>query len=646
MRSLAVGLAMVSAASAQQSAEPERYAPPVHVQPAAYSVVESEAELHSDVQQATAMAPVPYTQGAHLANMSQYMQMQNQAALMAKDAQVNAALYQLQRSQAAAAHTQAAPRSAPRPQYAYPAPVAQQAPAPRVQPRRQQAAPAKQVRVANQSIRIERPQSRRVAAVPQNRNPAGLQDRISQAFRSKFTRPPEAAPVRRVTPPTPTVAVARQQTPRQQPPRQKQVQLVQHTSESELDDLLPELAPTPARVEQPRQQASKPKRAPKMAYRPRKMSNEKVIVPSFVEPSLDPLPELQLTAAQTPIGSGVRRPRVESRSHAMSYGAKPLPEISIKPQPEVSIFKNSSTQDEVDDDPEISERLRQIDDDLKSNRQRRGDSELPQRPTEDRSLLDLEDKKTEAEALRRRQEIDAELDALEDDEEDILDDDVIDEDEDEDPPVYDERGCQELRDLFFGETIRDISLDVSPPASPRRFEIGSLTRSWNNAAGIVVGTGTMVDLRRGYVILDSGVKLPYAKLSESDQLAIAENWLLPSGCGIGNRGTLGRHWAPQTVTWHASSLCHKPLYFENVQLERYGHSRGPFAQPVHSTLHFFGSLFFLPYQTALHPPTECQYSLGYYRPGSCAPWLVDPIPFSRDGIRRQALVATGAAFYP
>ena len=376
-----------------------------------------------------------------------------------------------------------------------------------------------------------------------------------------------------------------------------------------------------------------------MEYRPRNASNEKVIVPSFVEPSLDPLPELQLTAAQTPIGSGLRRPRVESRSEPLSYGAEP--------QPEISIFQNTSAQDGVEDDPEISERLRKMDDNFRSNRKRDGDSELPQRPTEDRSLLDLEDKKTEAEALRRRQKIDAELDALEDEnEEEILEDDVFDEDEDEGPPVYDERGCDELRELFLGESIRDISLDVSPPASARRYEIGSLSRSWSDAAGNVIATGTMIDLRRGYVILDSGQKLPYAKLSESDVSAIAENWLLPSGCGIGNRGTLGRHWAPQTVTWHASNLCHKPLFFENVQLERYGHSRGPFMQPVHSTLHFFKSIVFLPYNSAIHPANECQYSLGYYRPGSCAPWLVDPIPFSREGIRRQALAVDRGGLHP
>ena len=217
LRSVAVGLALASTASAQQSDGPERYAPPVHVQPAAYSVVESEAEIRSSVQQASAVAPVQFTHGAQIANMSQYMRMQNQAASGAKDAQVNAALHHLHRSPPAS-----------RQQYAYPAPAApvaaRQASTPRVQPQQRQQPSAKQVRVANQSIRIERPKSSPQSTGTQNRHAVGLQDRISQAFRKKFTRTQEAAPARSVAQPIPTLAEA---------PRQQQaVQLVEHVSET------------------------------------------------------------------------------------------------------------------------------------------------------------------------------------------------------------------------------------------------------------------------------------------------------------------------------------------------------------------------------------------------------------------------------
>lgn len=99
-----------------------------------------------------------------------------------------------------------------------------------------------------------------------------------------------------------------------------------------------------------------------------------------------------------------------------------------------------------------------------------------------------------------------------------------------------------------------------------------------------------------------------------------------------------RCWPQTTYLWKASALCHKPLYFENEQLERYGHSWGPYVQPLVSGAHFFSRLPILPYEMGLEPPNECIYALGHYRPGSCAPYLIDPVPFTW----RAALFEAGA----
>ena len=108
-----------------------------------------------------------------------------------------------------------------------------------------------------------------------------------------------------------------------------------------------------------------------------------------------------------------------------------------------------------------------------------------------------------------------------------------------------------------------------------------------------------------------------------------------------------RNWTLSTFTWKASGLCHKPLYFEEVQLERYGHTAGPVKQTFLSGAHFFGSLFFLPYEMGLNPPNECQYELGYYRPGDCAPWLLHAIPLSARGARMQlGAVTSGITLVP
>ena len=105
-----------------------------------------------------------------------------------------------------------------------------------------------------------------------------------------------------------------------------------------------------------------------------------------------------------------------------------------------------------------------------------------------------------------------------------------------------------------------------------------------------------------------------------------------------------RNWAPVTYMWKASGLCNKPLYFEQVQLERYGHDWGPVLQPFVSGAHFFGTIPILPYKMGLQPPNECDYSLGYYRPGSCAPYMIEPLGFTWRAAAFQAGAVTGAAF--
>ena len=212
-------------------------------------------------------------------------------------------------------------------------------------------------------------------------------------------------------------------------------------------------------------------------------------------------------------------------------------------------------------------------------------------------------------------------------------------DDEDDRPNPLDMTCEDFRQDLLTNPITEIELDISPQRAETEADVAAGRRQWTSPDGTVLATGTMVDLHHGYVIVqtDTGarIKIAYARLSDADWAVIAEHWRLPIECGIG--GTyVARCWAPQTFTWTASALCHKPLYFENIQLERYGHSAGPFMQPVHSTAHFFVSLVSWPYQTTIHPANECQYALGFYRPGNCAPWLRYPIPFSTWGAQYRA----------
>jgi len=150
---------------------------------------------------------------------------------------------------------------------------------------------------------------------------------------------------------------------------------------------------------------------------------------------------------------------------------------------------------------------------------------------------------------------------------------------------------------------------------------------------------------------DALAKLKSNTLDNID-LSIAVNGVegqdFPCECAFGVGETFqGRNWSCVTYNWKASGLCHKPLYFEQVAVERYGHSAPTLVQDVLCGAHFFASIPALPYMMGLCPPDECQYSLGYYRPGNCAPYLIDPIPLSlRAGLFQAAAIAGGILIIP
>jgi hypothetical protein len=70
--------------------------------------------------------------------------------------------------------------------------------------------------------------------------------------------------------------------------------------------------------------------------------------------------------------------------------------------------------------------------------------------------------------------------------------------------------------------------------------------------------------------------------------------------------------------WDAPAVFFKPLYFEDINLERYGIHFGWAQGPV-SWYCFFQNCLFLPYKLAVQPPCECIYTMGYERPNNCIP---------------------------
>ena len=150
----------------------------------------------------------------------------------------------------------------------------------------------------------------------------------------------------------------------------------------------------------------------------------------------------------------------------------------------------------------------------------------------------------------------------------------------------------------------------------------------------------------GQRILECGdpreIGAPMSELSVIIDIDI--NWQQLDPCSINVDDYYARNWPRTCMQYNASSLCTSAPYFEDPAVERYGHSWGPFMQPVMSAAHFYGSVLFLPYKMGLTPPCECVYTIGYYRPGSCAPYMIDPIPLSIRAGLAQAGTVVGLAY--
>ena len=219
--------------------------------------------------------------------------------------------------------------------------------------------------------------------------------------------------------------------------------------------------------------------------------------------------------------------------------------------------------------------------------------------------------------------------------------------------------CESFRDKLKNSSIQKINLNAAPrygqgmnddPAKAEKqrldFAASSEVRDWCDRHGRAIIQGRMIDLVNEQVVLDiNGIRreVPLRDLCDVDLAYVGKVWHLPVTCGSGYEQVAGRSFTPSAIQWKASGLCHKPLYFEEVQLERYGHEIGPVLQPLVSTAHFFGNIAVLPYKMGIHPPGECQYALGYYRPGDCAPYMLPPVPISLRGAAVQAGAVVGAA---
>lgn len=96
----------------------------------------------------------------------------------------------------------------------------------------------------------------------------------------------------------------------------------------------------------------------------------------------------------------------------------------------------------------------------------------------------------------------------------------------------------------------------------------------------------------------------------------------------------------KVVHWESPAVCYRALFFEEPNLERHGH-KVPVVQPLLSAAHFFGTVPAIPYLAVSQKARQCTYSLGHYRPGSCAPFTWNLPRLSADASVFEAVTITG-----
>ncbi|QDT70213.1 hypothetical protein MalM25_31590 [Planctomycetes bacterium MalM25] len=214
-----------------------------------------------------------------------------------------------------------------------------------------------------------------------------------------------------------------------------------------------------------------------------------------------------------------------------------------------------------------------------------------------------------------------------------------------DEPSYDSQPTEPTADSLFDEEPAPTAESIQP----REYEYDDELAD-DLAAPFTDSAPTRTLTNRDEHMKDCSEELAALKASKLDSIDLHigvkgdEGDDYPFNCSLDDGSVFTpRSWCEITYMWKASGLCHKPLYFEDVQLERYGHSWGPIVQPIISGAHFFGTLPVLPYKMGLKTPNECVYTLGYYRPGDCAPYLIDPIPFTWRAALFEAGGVVGAA---
>ena len=120
----------------------------------------------------------------------------------------------------------------------------------------------------------------------------------------------------------------------------------------------------------------------------------------------------------------------------------------------------------------------------------------------------------------------------------------------------------------------------------------------------------------------------------------------PDYAQVPKEAPLARAWDPLTELVDPAFVCHRRLYFQQLNFERYGWDLG-IASPFLSQAAFYFDLATLPYHVAMEPFRRFECNTGYYLPGDPAPLaLYVREPSLTGALGEAAVIGLGFVFFP
>jgi hypothetical protein len=140
--------------------------------------------------------------------------------------------------------------------------------------------------------------------------------------------------------------------------------------------------------------------------------------------------------------------------------------------------------------------------------------------------------------------------------------------------------------------------------------------------------------------LESEASLQERMRQEARERPSPERILFPEEPILSRDAYAGRSWSPMSEHAEPNYVCHKRLYFEQLNAERYGWDLG-ILHPLLATGKFYWDVATYPYHAATAPCRKFECSAGYCLPGDPVPLLLYPPEFSWTGLAAQGAVIGG-----